>query len=201
MMVRSTPIRGIDITALPFLLAVQVAMARASSTWFSHFLAPARLSLKVSRISFRLLPSDCGNGPISKLSTEASWQMALGIDATCSASCPREYDLECGFHDSLPSGTRSKTRLVAWDSCSSSAMIGSMMRMGTSEAVVNLKKSGFRFPVSGFRILSEPTPGFRFHASDAELALSDAGKRTPATVHFDSSFPSCSKHPPHPCWC
>jgi len=45
--------------------------------------------------------------------------MAWGMFATWRASCPSENDFGCGFQVSLCSGTRSSTRRVATDSCTS----------------------------------------------------------------------------------
>jgi len=66
-----------------------------------------------------------GNGEIWVISA-----MAPGTDAMCSASCPSDIDLSCGFHVSRSPGTRSSTRRVVCASCSSSCSNSSIAVIG-----------------------------------------------------------------------
>ena len=123
--------------------------AREGEPWHSHDFAaaaheaPCRLHLRIvepAQLSSRLCDAgdegwnELGDIPCFLLhkggrfgvSIEASSATLPGTVATCSASWPSDIDFVCGFHDRCACGTRSSTRRVASDSCSSSASSASI---------------------------------------------------------------------------
>src|SRR5882724_3824138 len=111
-MERRKAIRGTDIRTFPFFVKLHVELRRASSIFFKAALALSRLFEKVSRTSWRLFASGCEKFGASIVSGTAAAVTVAGTDAMCKANWPREKAFAWGFHESLSSGMRSKTRFV-----------------------------------------------------------------------------------------
>src|SRR6266853_3248005 len=109
---RINPTLGTDIKTFPIFVKLHIDVSLASFIFFNVPFAVSRLLEKVSRASWRLFASGWVKLGASKESWAAAVATAPGADAMCRANWPREKAFGWGFHASLSSGIRSKTRRV-----------------------------------------------------------------------------------------